>query len=89
MNRLIHTAGITGVMEVARHAPLALPTLLLLVAASTSMVAPVVLLTRVTALSWSTFRTVFKWALCADVVVAAMIEFAFVHDHARGRRSLW
>ena len=87
MNCFISTARITGVMEVARHAPLAFPTLLL-VAASTTMVASVVELTRMTALSWSTFRTVFKWALCASVVVAAMIEFAFVHDHTRGGATL-
>jgi hypothetical protein len=27
---------------------------------------------------------VFKWAVFADLVTAAMIEFAFVRDHTRG-----
>lgn len=80
---LVIIGGIDLASYAPRQAPLTLPTLLL-VAASAFMVASVVLLTRVTAFSWSTFRTVFKWALCAYVVVAAMIEFAFVHDHTRG-----
>ena len=39
---------------------------------------------RVRAFAWSTFTTVFKWALLAYAVTAAMIELAFVRDHTRG-----
>jgi hypothetical protein len=34
--------------------------------------------------SHKTFLKVFKWAIFADLVTAAMIEFAFVRDSTRG-----
>jgi len=32
-------------------------------------------------------RSVYKWAQLAYLITAGMIEFAFAHDHTRGRRS--
>jgi hypothetical protein len=34
--------------------------------------------------SRKTFMKVFKWAIFADLITAAMIEFAFVRDQTRG-----
>ena len=48
------------------------------------MVVAVGLLARIEEFAWATFGVVFKWALLAYVIVAGMIEFAFVHDHTRG-----
>ena len=48
------------------------------------MLASVVLLSRLKDFGWTTFWTVFKWALLAYAISAAMIEFAFVRDHTRG-----
>lgn len=48
------------------------------------MLASVVMLSRLKDFGWSTFWTVFKWALLAYAISAAMIEFAFVRDHTRG-----
>ena len=38
--------------------------------------------------SRTTFLKVFKWAIFADLVTAAMIEFAFVRDHTSGASLL-
>jgi hypothetical protein len=56
----------------------------LLVAAAVLMVIAGTLLARIGDFAWATFALVFKWALLAYVVIAGMIEFAFVHDHTRG-----
>jgi hypothetical protein len=66
-----------------RRPPLALPTVLLVVAALLLM-AGVVMITRVTGFSWDTFVRVGRWALLAYIVAAGMIEFAFVRNHTRG-----
>jgi hypothetical protein len=66
-----------------RRPPLALPTVLLVVAAAL-LVAGVVMITRVAGFSWDTFVRVGRWALLAYIVAAGMIEFAFVRNHTRG-----
>jgi hypothetical protein len=48
------------------------------------MVVAAGLLFRIKEFAWATFGVVFKWALLAYVIVAGMIELAFVHDHTRG-----
>ncbi|HUY43117.1 MAG TPA: hypothetical protein VMU98_05075 [Acidimicrobiales bacterium] len=80
---LVIVGGIDLASYAPRHAPLAFPTALL-VAAALFTLASLVLLSRVSDFGWSTFRTVFRWALLAYVIVAGMIEFAFVIDHVRG-----
>ena len=66
-----------------RRPPLALPTVLLIIAAAL-LVAGIVMITRVAGFSWDTFVRVGRWALLAYIIAAGMIEFAFVRNHTRG-----
>jgi uncharacterized membrane protein YoaK (UPF0700 family) len=66
-----------------RRPPLALPMVLLIVAAAL-LVAGFVMISRVVGFSWDTFVRVGRWALLAYVIAAGMIEFAFVKNHTRG-----
>ena len=66
-----------------RRPPLALPTVLLIVAA-VLFVAGVVMVARVSSFSWNAFVRVGRWALLAYVIAAGMIEYAFVRNHTRG-----
>lgn len=66
-----------------RRPPLAVPTVLLIVAAVLLM-AGGVMVTRVAGFSWDTFVRVGRWALLAYIIAAGMIEFAFVRNHTRG-----
>ena len=66
-----------------RRPPLALPTVLLVVAAAL-LLAGIVMITRVAGFSWDTFVRVGRWALLAYIIAAGMIEFAFVRNHTRG-----
>jgi hypothetical protein len=53
----------------------------LLVAAGLTLLAAVVLLARVPGFAWDKFFLVAKWSLLGYIVIAGMIEFAFVHDN--------
>ena len=66
-----------------RRPPLALPTVLLAVAALL-LLAGIAMITRVAGFSWNTFGRVGRWALLAYVIAGGMIEFAFVRNHTRG-----
>ncbi len=81
---LVVVGGILLASYAPRPAPLAVATALLVVALI-ALASAAVLLARLREFAWTTFTTVFRWALLAYVVSAAMIEFAFVHDHTRGR----
>jgi hypothetical protein len=76
-----------GVIYVAaylpRRAPLALPSVLL-VAAVAVLATSVVLLLRQKDFAWWRFWPVAGWALLAYVVIAGMIEYAFIYDHTHG-----
>jgi len=80
---LVIVGGILLASYAPRPAPLGIATALLVVAIALMVVAAV-LLARIKEFAWATFGVVFKWALLAYVIVAGMIEFAFVHDHTRG-----
>jgi hypothetical protein len=80
---LVIVGGITLASYAPRPAPLGLASVLLSVAIALMVVAAG-LLVRIREFAWATFGVVFKWALLAYVIVAGMIEFAFVHDHTRG-----
>jgi hypothetical protein len=56
----------------------------LLVAAGVSLLAAVVLLARIPDFAWGKFFLVAKWSLLGYIVIAGMIEFAFVHDDTPG-----
>jgi hypothetical protein len=66
-----------------RRAPLG-PAVGLLVAAAIVLAASIVLLARQRDLAWRRFFQVAGWTLLAYVVIAGMIEYAFVYDHTRG-----
>ena len=66
-----------------KHAPLG-PAVALLATAAAVLVAGVVLLARMPDFAWSRFWPVWAWTLLAYVVIAGMIEYAFVYDHTRG-----
>jgi len=66
-----------------KRAPLA-PAVGLLAAAAVVLVAGVVLLARQRDFAWRRFFQVGGWTLLAYVVIAGMIEYAFVYDHTRG-----
>jgi len=66
-----------------KRAPLG-PAAGLLVAAAVVLVVGVVLLARQRDFAWRRFRQVAGWTLLAYVVIAGMIEYAFVYDHTRG-----
>lgn len=80
-------AVVVGGVWLGSHAterpPLALPTVLLVIAA-VLLLAGIVMVTRVPGFSWDTFVRVGRWALLAYVIAGGMIEFAFVHNDTRG-----
>jgi hypothetical protein len=80
---LVVVGGILMASYVPRRPPLGPPAALAAVAAALLLVS-VFLLTRLQDFAWNRFRTVFRWALLAYVISAAMIGFAFVRDHTRG-----
>jgi hypothetical protein len=66
-----------------RRPPMALPTVLLVVAV-VLLLAAIVMVLRVADFSWNAFVRVGRWALLAYVISSGMIEFAFVRNHTRG-----
>ncbi|HET6876649.1 MAG TPA: hypothetical protein VFH38_03905 [Jatrophihabitans sp.] len=80
---LVIVGGIWMASYFPRQAPLALPS----AASGLSAVllaTAVAMLVRFPGFSWATFGLVWRWALLAYVVIAGMIEFAFVHNGASG-----
>ena len=78
---------VVGGIIVASHAPHAVPLglpLALLGVGAVLLVTALGMLTQLKDFAWPTFTKVFKWELLAYLVVAGMIELAFVHDHMRG-----
>ena len=68
---------------IPKHPPLTVSVVLMLLAALV-LVVNLALLSRVRDFSWSTFRAVAGWTLVAYIVIAGMLEFAFIYDHTRG-----
>ncbi len=66
-----------------RRAPLG-PAVALLAAAAAVLAASIVLLARQREFAWWRFFQVAGWTLLAYVVIAGMVEYAFVYDHTRG-----
>jgi hypothetical protein len=79
--------GILMASYAPRKAPLGAATALLVVGALLLLSAGI-LLASLKEFSRATFLKVFKWAIFADLVTAAMIEFAFVRDHTNGASLL-
>ena len=66
-----------------KRAPLA-PAVVLLAAAVAVLALNAFLVARRPGFAWRRFRQVAGYALIAYVVIAGMIEFAFVYDHTHG-----
>ena len=66
-----------------KHAPLWLAVVFLAIAAGLQFT-NAFLLMRIENFAWPRFVQVSKWGLLAYLVIAGMIEYAFVYDHTRG-----
>jgi len=84
---MVITGGILMASYAPRKAPLGAAAALL-VAGALLLLSAGALLVRLKDFSRTTFLKVFKWAIFADLVTAAMIEFAFVRDHTHGASLL-
>lgn len=80
---LVIIGGILMASYVPRRPPLGVPTTLAVISAAATL-AGAFLLSRLQQFAWKRFFVVFRWALLAYVVSAAMIGFAFIRDHTRG-----
>jgi hypothetical protein len=60
----------------------------LLAGAAVLLLVAIVLLARVQGFAWDTFFLVAKWSLVGYIVIAGMIEFAFVHDDVPNERLI-
>jgi hypothetical protein len=63
--------------------PLTAP-VLLLAGSAVLFAGCIVLLTRQPVFPWGVLAQVGRWALLAYVVIAGMIEYSFIHNHATG-----
>ena len=80
---LVIVGGIVMAGNFPQPPSLAIPVALLAGSAVLAAVS-VLLLARHPGFNWSVFVSVARWALLAYVVIAGMIEFAFIHNHASG-----
>ncbi len=80
---LIVIGGILMASYAPRRPPLGVP-VVLAVAGGALLLVSGYLTARLRPFGWDRFFLVFRWALLAYVISAAMIGFAFVKDHVRG-----
>ncbi len=80
---LIVAGGIYLSAHLPRHVPLG-PAVALLVASVLLLLANIFALSRVKDFAWDQFFGVAKWSLLAYIVIAGMIEYAFLKDHVSG-----
>ena len=80
---LIVAGGIYLSAHLPRHVPLG-PAVALLAASVLLLVLNVVMLSRIRDFAWDRFFGVAKWSLLAYLVIAGMIEYAFLKDHVSG-----
>jgi hypothetical protein len=80
---LVIIGGILMASYIPRRPPLGVPVAIAVVSAA-ALLAGSFLLSRLRPFAWDRFFLVFRWALLAYVISAAMIGFAFIRDHARG-----
>ena len=80
---LIVAGGISIASRLPGHVPLGLP-VALLGASALVMVVNIASLARAPGFNWDAFFGVARWAFLAYCVIAAMLEFVFVHDGTRG-----
>ncbi len=80
---LVLTGGVYMVATFRSNPSLAVPAALLAGSALLWLVT-LLLLARHAGFAWALFRQVAVWALLAYAVIAAMIEFSFIHNKVTG-----
>jgi hypothetical protein len=80
---LVIIGGILMASYVPRRPPLGVPVTLAVISAVLTLSGALVL-SRLQQFAWERFFVVFRWALLAYAISAAMIGFAFIRDHTRG-----
>jgi hypothetical protein len=80
---LIVIGGIYLSAHLPQHVSLT-PAVILLAASACLLGVNLVTLARVKDFHWGRFATVARWSLLAYLVIAGMIEYAFVRNHVRG-----
>jgi hypothetical protein len=80
---LVVIGGIVMAGNFPNPPSLVLP-VILLAASALLWAASLLLLSRHPRFAWAVFFRVARWAFLAYVVIAGMIEYAFVHNHAGG-----
>ena len=80
---LIVAGGIYLSAHLPEHVPLA-PAIVLLAASAVLLVGNLFALSRVRDFDWRRFFLVARWSMLAYLVIAGMIEYAFVYDHTSG-----
>ena len=80
---LIVAGGIYLSAHLPRHVPIG-PAVVLLVLSALLMAYNIYSLTRVKDFPWDRFFAVAKWSLLAYLVIAGLIEYAFLKNHLSG-----
>jgi peptidoglycan/LPS O-acetylase OafA/YrhL len=80
---LIVAGGIYLAAHIPNQVPLA-PAVALLSAAVLLLAGNLLALARVQGFAWRRFFEVARWALLAYLIIAGMIEYAFLRDHLSG-----
>jgi hypothetical protein len=80
---LIVAGGIYLSSHIPKHVPLT-PAIILLALSALLMVVNLASLARVQGFAWDRFFAVGKWSLLAYLVIAGLIEYAFLQNHVKG-----
>jgi hypothetical protein len=80
---LIVAGGIYLAAHLPHQVPL-IPAIVLLACSVLLLAANIAALARVPDFAWGRFFEIARWALLAYIVIAGMIEYAFLRDHVSG-----
>jgi hypothetical protein len=80
---LIVAGGIYLSAHLPQHVSLT-PAVILLAASACLLAVNLTLLARVKDFRWGRFATVARWSLLAYLLIAGMIEYAFLRNHVKG-----
>lgn len=80
---LIVAGGIYLAAHLPHQVPLA-PAIVLLAASTLLLIGNLFALSRVQGFAWHRFFEIARWALLAYIVIAGMIEYAFLRDQVSG-----
>jgi hypothetical protein len=80
---LIVAGGIYLSAHLPQHVPIG-PAVVLLVLSAALMAYNIYSLTRVKDFPWERFFAVAKWSFLAYLIIAGLIEYAFLHNHLSG-----